>query len=101
MKNEEDMLMKFGKIIDEQLKNNEVKMLITLPKGSMDAEVDSSYGDIDVMNLYILLYALKKVDKGVIEQADVDETKLDEMLEGMFDMVKKDILEDYKDEKNM
>lgn len=101
MKNEEDMLMKFGKIIDEQLKNNEVKMLITLPKGSMDAEVDSSYGDIDVMNLYILLYALKKVVKGVIEQAHVDETKLDEMLEGMFDMVKKDILEDYKDEKNM
>ena len=98
MGKQEDMINKFGEIIDKQLKENEINMVITLPEGSMDAEIRSSYDGIEVMNFYILLHALKKVVGGVIEQANVDEDKLEDMLDGMFEMVKNGILEEYKKE---
>ena len=91
-----DMIDKFGEIIDKHLKEHEINLVITLPKGSMDAEIHSSYDDIDVMNFYIMLHGLRKVMKGVIEQGHVDENKIEEMLDGMLEMLKNDILKDYK-----
>ena len=68
-----------------------------MPKGTMDVEIKSSFDDIQVMNFYIMLHALKNVVQGVVEQATiVDPNKLDEMLDGMFNMVKSEILEDCK-----
>lgn len=85
----------FGKIIDEFLKENEIGMLITLPKGSFEAKIDfPAMENNPIMELYIMLHALKKVINDIFILDIMDETKKSECLDGIFKMMKADILEE-------
>ena len=43
-KQEELTLEKFGEIMDEFLKNNEIRMLITLPEGTVEPQIQDNIG---------------------------------------------------------
>ena len=45
----------FGEIMDKFIKDNEIKILITLPQGSIDAVVDDNVGAGSVLQFYIVL----------------------------------------------
>lgn len=49
-----------GKIIDQFLTENEVNMLITLPKGSLDAQIQENIKLGSVARFYIFLNCIKR-----------------------------------------
>lgn len=50
-----------GKIIDQFLTENEVNMLITLPKGSLDAQIQENIKFGSVVRFYIFLNCIKPI----------------------------------------
>lgn len=88
----------FGKIIDKQIREDDVKLLIELPEGSMDPEIKSVYG-IPVIDLYIMIHALKKVITDLFKQGELlDPDKKGDFLDGILDMIKGEILEEEADD---
>lgn len=95
--NNNDLLDKFGKIVDDYLRENEVKLLVTLPKDSMEATVQSNMQS-SVFDLYILLYGLTAVIENlIINEGMLDGAKTEQMLDAILELVKHDILEDVKE----
>ena len=95
--NNNDLLDKFGKIVDDYLRENEVKLLVTLPKDSMEATVQSNMQS-SVFDLYILLYGLMAVIENlIINEGMLDGAKTEQMLDSILGLVKHDILEDVKE----
>lgn len=102
-KNDENELIdKFGEVIDKFLLESDIRMMIRLPKGSMDPEIKSSFDDIgfdrNVMNLYILLHAIANVVANLIKADFLDPEKAEDMLDGIFEMAKNEILKEAKDD---
>lgn len=102
-KNDENELIdKFGEVIDKFLLESDIRMMIRLPEGSMDPEIKSSFDDIgfdrNVMNLYILLHAIANVVANLIKADFLDPERAEDMLDGIFDMAKKEILKEAADD---
>lgn len=92
-----DEFYKFYKIIDKRIREDDVKILIELPEGSMVPVIKSVYG-IPAIDLYIMLHALKKVMTDLIEQGLLDPDKKGDFLDGMLEMIKCEILEEEADD---
>lgn len=91
--NMDDIIDIFGQAVDEMLVENEIRMIIKLPKGSMDPEIKSTFSQVGpVMDFYILLHALKKVVSDLMSMDMIDPDKEEDMIDGMLQMVKDEIL---------
>lgn len=92
----------FGEAVDDVLLKANVQMVITLPEGSMDADIASSFNRFGegkaVMDFYILLHALRKAVDNIMEIGIVDEAKKEDMIDGLLAMVKAEIMEEAADE---
>ena len=96
---------KFGDVIEKMLLDNEITMVIKLPEGSMTPWMTSTFGELEeggkeVMELYILLHALKETIKELIKKQVTDPEKTEEMVEAMLAMVKAEIMEEAADEQH-
>ena len=88
----------FNKMIDERIREDDVKLLIELPEGSMEPIIKSIYG-IPVIDLYIMIHALKKVITDLFKQGELlDPDKKGDFLDGIMDMIKGEILEEEADD---
>lgn len=92
-----DWIDKFGEKIDRILFENEVAMLIRLPKNSMEPKISSHFDELqsggkNVMEFYILLQALSRTVKDLIAAQKIDEDKVETMVDAMLEMVKADII---------
>lgn len=58
---EKDMIEKFGDTMDEFLKNNRVGMVIELPIGTLEPEIQDSTKLGPVVQMYILMHCMRKV----------------------------------------
>lgn len=92
-----DWIDKFGEKIDRILFENEVAMLIRLPKNSMEPRISSHFDELqsggkNVMEFYILLQALSRTVKDLIAEQKIDEDKVETMVDAMLEMVKADII---------
>lgn len=88
----------FNKMIDKQIREDDVKLLIELPEGSMEPIIKSIYG-IPLIDLYIMIHALKKVITDLFNQSELlDPAKKSDFLDGILDMVKAEILEEEADD---
>ena len=85
---------KFGAFVDKHLTENNVELLIRMPKGTMEPEIISSFQGISVMEFYIMLHALKKIVQNVMDEGQVDPKKKGKMINGMLKMVKDAIMEE-------
>lgn len=97
----QDMIDLFGQAVDEMLEKETIQMVITLPEGSMDPDIASSFKEFGegkaVMDFYILLHTLRKAVDNLME-IGVDEAKKEDMIDNLLDMVKEEIMKEASDE---
>lgn len=89
-------LEKFGEIIDNFLKENHVQMLIEIPEGTLEPIVKDNIGAGAVMKFYFLLNALSAVGKEMKKDMDIpsdDRERWEQVVDGILDMVKADLME--------
>jgi hypothetical protein len=89
-----DLIDKFGEVIDKALTDSDVWLKIKMPSGTMEPEITSCFGDIAVMDFYIMLHALRKTMEQVMIQAPVDPDKKEQLIDGMLAMVKADLMDE-------
>lgn len=88
-------LDKFGEIIDNFLKDNNISMLIEVPEGTLDPVIKDNTGMGPVIKFYILLIALKAIgkqlrsDMGIALQEEWEGT-----IDGILKLVKNDLMEE-------
>ena len=84
----------FGEIMDGFLEENEIVMLIEMPKGTLKAEVRNNCGMSGVVDLYILLNALPSAFETVFDQIEND-NKTDQrtLVHDMIKMVEDELVE--------
>lgn len=95
----QDIIDAFGKKIDEIIKDNDIELLVRMPAGTMEVDIDSSFNE-PTLDWYILMHANKKAVMDIINSTDFDKSKLRDMLEGMFEMLIDDIVEEAADDKS-
>lgn len=90
-----DLIEEFGKAIDNILEESDVRMVVRLPEGSMEATVMSpftqEYGP--VLDFYILLHGLTAVVSDLMSMGVVDPDKEEDMIDSILELVKADILQ--------
>lgn len=90
-----DLIDEFGKVIDKVLEESDVKMMVRLPEGSMEATVLSpftqEYGP--VLDFYILLHGLTAVVTDMMNMGVIDPGKEEDMIDSILELVKMDILQ--------
>lgn len=85
-----------GQIMDDLIYNNDIKLLISIPENSRDINIQSNFFDTPATNLYILLNALGKTFKDLLNTDMIDESKKEAFLDGMLQLVRKDILKTWE-----
>ena len=83
----------FGEIMDKFIKDNEIKMLITLPEGSIDPVIDDNVGAGSVMQFYIVLNALPTICKQLKDGMGIDDDGWRSVAETLSEMIKKEMLD--------
>ena len=83
----------FGEIMDKFIKDNEIKILITLPQGSIDAVVDDNVGAGSVLQFYIVLNALPTICKQLKDDMDIDDDGWRSVAETLSEIIKKEMLD--------
>lgn len=80
--------------MDKFLKENDIKMLIEMPKGTLKAEVRNNCEMPGVVDLYILLNALPSVFETVFDQIENDnKTNQRDIVHDMMKMVENELIE--------
>lgn len=93
MENKKLDLDSFGEIMDKFILENEVGMSIIMPEGTIEPEIQDNTGMGPVMQFYILLNALVTVVKNVTDLMGIEEDAREDIVDGILDLVKKDIME--------
>lgn len=85
---------KFSEIINDFLTENEVHMLLTMPKGTQDVMVQDNTDCGPVMQFYFILAAVVSVCKAMRELLGIDANseEWENTVDTMLDMVRKEIL---------
>lgn len=83
----------FGEIMDKFIKDNEIKMLITLPEGSVDSVVDDNVDAGSVIQFYIVLNALPTICKQLKDDMDIDDDGWRSVAETLSEIIKKEMLD--------
>ena len=81
----------FGEIMDKFIKDAHIQLLIDMPEGTTDAELKDNTGMGAVMQFYIILNAVEKVYKTMVEDMqldDSDDTLIDSLLMLLKESVK-------------
>lgn len=88
-------LDKFGEIMDNFLKDNDVSMLINIPEGTLDPIVKDNTDLGSVIKFYILLVALKAIGKQLRSDMGItSQEKWEEAIDGILKLVKNDLMEE-------
>lgn len=100
MENKTMNLDAFGEIMDKFIKESEIQMLITLPEGSVDAEVQDNVNAGGVMQFYIMLNAFPSVAKRMKEDMkradlELDESKWEDVVDALLELLKKDLMKSH------
>lgn len=89
-------LDKFGEIMDDFLKKNEIKMLITLPEGSIEPVVEDNVDLGSTVHFYILLNSIGTVCQQMQKAMDIDKKSEEwaNVVHVLLKMVEAALLED-------
>ena len=90
----------FGGIIDQLLTENEVNMLITLPKGSLDVRIQENIKLGSVIRFYIFLNCIKPITDEFAKEAGINKKSAEwaGIVNGLLDMIKKEMLKGDENE---
>lgn len=84
----------FGEIIDGFLKENNVKMLIEYPEGTLEPEIKDNLELGWVVTFYLLTHAMKTALDGICSYEVVDETKKEDIIDALLEVIKAEVLEE-------
>ena len=84
----------FGKIMDKFILDNDISLLINMPAGTIEPEIQDNTGMGPVMQFYILLNALVDIVKNVTDLMGIEKDAREDLVDGILDLVKKDIMEE-------
>ncbi|MDY4835565.1 MAG: hypothetical protein SO181_10565 [Frisingicoccus sp.] len=88
-------LDKFGEIIYNFLKDNNISMLIEVPEGALDPVIKDNTGMGPVIKFYILLIALKATGKQLRSDMGITSQEAWEgAIDGILKLVKNDLMEE-------
>lgn len=84
----------FGEIIDRFLMDNEVQMLLTLPKGTLDVQVQDNTGLGITVQFYILLNAIIPICDAMVKDMGIDRksAEWEEVADTLLGMIKDEIM---------
>ena len=84
----------FGEIVDQFLTENEVNMLITLPKGSLDAQIQENINLGSVVRFYIFLNCINPIVDELAKELEIDKTSAEweEVVNTYLAMIKKELI---------
>lgn len=90
----------FGEIMDQFLKDNEIQMLLTMKKGTLDVSVEDNVLLGNVVRFYVLLNAIKTVCDAMRKDMGIDgkSTERAEVVDVLLQMVKEEMLGGGEDE---
>lgn len=88
----------FGAKVDELLTEKEIHLNITFRRGSLDPEFESNYQASPILNLYLLIRAMKKGLEDLLEFGNVDNERKENVIDALLKMVKNDIFDDDEEE---
>ena len=83
----------FGKIVDDFLEGEDIYLMVHMPKGTIRTEIKSNCGGGPVIDMYVLVQALRYTIDKLFESDMLDESMKEEFLDGTLELVKRDILE--------
>lgn len=86
----------FGEIIDDFLKENEVHMLLSLPEGTLDVQVQDNAGLGSTVQFYILLNAIQPILRAMrgTMGIDVKSPEWKKTVDTLLELVKAEMLKD-------
>ena len=88
-------LDKFGEIMDNFLKDNDVSMLINIPDGTLDPIIKDNVGMGSVIRFYILLIALESIGKQLRSDMGIAlQEEWERAIAGILDLVRRDLMEE-------
>lgn len=84
----------FWEIMYQFLRDNEVCMLLTLPEGTLDVQVQDNVNFGSVVRFYILLKAIKPICDAVLQDMGIDRksTEWEEVADTLLGMIKGEIM---------
>ena len=94
MENKKLDLDSFGEIMDKVILDNDISLLINMPAGTIEPEIQDNTGMGHVMQLYILLNALSRIVTETMDLMGSDKDAREDLVDGILDLVKKDIMEE-------
>lgn len=83
----------FGKIIDDFLEQNVIHMMLTLPEGTLDVQVQDNTGLGSVVQFYILLNSIKTICKSMDMGIDGKSPEWEKIVDTLLDMIRNEMLE--------
>ena len=88
-------LDKFGEIMDDFLKKNEIRMLVTLPAGSIEPVVEDNVGLGSTVHFYILLNSIATVCQQMQKDMGIDKSSAGwaNVVHELLKMVEAELLE--------
>ncbi len=88
----------FGELMNDFIRENEIRMLIELPKGTNEAVVTCT--DVHTIDFYVLLQAVCPVFVSVIDDmGGPEEVDAEGVLDGMWEIIRQDCLEKLREER--
>ena len=88
-------LDKFGEIIGNFLKDNDVSMLINIPDGTLDPIIKDNVGMGSVIRFYILLIALESIGKQLRSDMGIAlQEEWKRAIAGILNLVRRDLMEE-------
>ena len=90
----------FGGIIDQLLTENEVNMLITLPKGSLDVQIQENIKLGSVIRFYIFFNCIKPITDKLAKEAGINKKSAEwaGIVNTLLAMIKEEMLKGDENE---
>ena len=85
----------FGEIADHFLTENDVRFLLTMPKGTQEAQIQDNLGLGSAVQLYAMLKGIKTIIKTMQTEVGLDTAApgWEQTVDALLAMVKADILD--------
>lgn len=80
----------FGGIMDKFIQDSHIQLLIDMPEGTTDATLKDNTGMGAVLQFYIILNAVEKIYKTMVEEMGLDDSD-DSLVDAMMSLLKDSI----------
>lgn len=94
----DEMLLELGQKLDNWMKEEEIVLTIRIPAGTDEQEVTLNTGGNALIESNILMTAFSNAYLRMYEELPLKEDSKEELLDEIFDMMKRNILEALQEE---